>query len=736
MTITGLAVNAGTVTFNVSWNKNNAPALWSDTAWVFVDYNDAGVMKRLPLSTGATLTATSAPGVGKVVEISGNTDGVWVVGNARDASSGSFSATVKLHTATTTATGACVYASNYPPVGEYTSATHISFTGTAPYKMILKDNGNNITTVSITSSSYVVPPGYTVQGFSDKTGAPGILKCVPATVYDLKMSATEFCSGTTVAFALSNTISGRTYRLYKGGTAVMDALAGTGGAATFTGTFAGKGVYTAQVTASGSNCGAVMNGSHIVTERNLPTAPVIGKPADVCYNTGNLVFTATGYSGVVEWTSNGGGTANNNTVTFASGAATGTKTVVARSAQSYSSTLTCYSGTVTQSANVNALPGNPIGVDNTRHNTGTVTISASSPGAVIDWYSAASGGSSLCAGNSYTPTITGSTTYYAEAKITATGCISAGRTAVVATMLTSPANPTGVGNTRCGAGTVTISALSSNSGAVIDWYNAATGGTSLTTGNSYTTPSITTSTTYYAESRYTSSGEVSVLRTPVVANVYELPLPPTITVASTTTAFTPATFTATGGSGSYLWTDAFDGKTGAILYASTTAGIYQARAMSYVELPSGTCYGTKSNIAAGYVYGNTADGGTCTSYIQCASRAGCVCNVCTNHSGSCANNYGYYTISTSRSSAATCTSGWTKVTGCAKMPFTAQINLYNCTGSMVKNCYHGVLTANNMYSYTCNTSTGAVSNAKTENCYHCCDDRQCSSNAFCYRKLK
>jgi hypothetical protein len=56
------------------------------------------------------------------------------------------------------------------------------------------------------------------------------------------------------------------------------------------------------------------------------------------------------------WVSAGGGVVNNNTVTFASGAATGTKTVVARSAQTYTNAPVCYSATVTQSAAVNAIP--------------------------------------------------------------------------------------------------------------------------------------------------------------------------------------------------------------------------------------------------------------------------------------------------------------------------------------------------------------------------------------------
>jgi hypothetical protein len=59
VTVSGLTVNSGTVTFDVSWKNTGMPALWSDTVWVFVDYNNKGVMTRLPLLTGATLTATS-----------------------------------------------------------------------------------------------------------------------------------------------------------------------------------------------------------------------------------------------------------------------------------------------------------------------------------------------------------------------------------------------------------------------------------------------------------------------------------------------------------------------------------------------------------------------------------------------------------------------------------------------------------------------------------------------------
>jgi len=54
--------------------------------------------------------------------------------------------------------------------------------------------------------------------------------------------------------------------------------------------------------------------------------------------------------------------------------------------------------------------------------------------------------------------------------------------------------------TRCGIGTVTLGATPAGTGDVF-WYSAATGGTVLGTGNSFTTPAISATTTYYAETQ-------------------------------------------------------------------------------------------------------------------------------------------------------------------------------------------------------------------------------------------
>jgi len=83
-----------------------------------------------------------------------------------------------------------------------------------------------------------------------------------------------------------------------------------------------------------------------------------------------------------------------------------------------------------------------------------------------------------------------------------------------------PQAPTGTGAARCGTGTVTLSATPGLGGDQVRWYTFK-GTTVLYTGNSYTTPSLSSTTTYYA-STYSSSSSLetsSLLRTAVIATV-------------------------------------------------------------------------------------------------------------------------------------------------------------------------------------------------------------------------
>ena len=94
---------------------------------------------------------------------------------------------------------------------------------------------------------------------------------------------------------------------------------------------------------------------------------------------------------------------------------------------------------ITSNVTVNALPSSPTGTDGSRIGTGTVAISSSvNAGETIDWYANSTGGGPLSGGTATTsfttPSISSTTIYYAQARNTTTGCISAARTAVTATV--------------------------------------------------------------------------------------------------------------------------------------------------------------------------------------------------------------------------------------------------------------------------------------------------------------
>ena len=81
--------------------------------------------------------------------------------------------------------------------------------------------------------------------------------------------------------------------------------------------------------------------------------------------------------------------------------------------------------------------------------------------------------------------------------------------------------------TRCGTGTVTLSAVISNSDTV-KWYTSDTGGVAIGSGNTFTTPIITTTTGYYVEATTVNCTSV---RAQVIATVTT---PPAVGLGSTT----------------------------------------------------------------------------------------------------------------------------------------------------------------------------------------------------------
>ena len=94
-------------------------------------------------------------------------------------------------------------------------------------------------------------------------------------------------------------------------------------------------------------------------------------------------------------------------------------------------------------------------------------------------------------------TYTANGTY--SVKLVANGCTAGSKDSVIKTsyiIVNAPVDPTNAnGATICSG---TSGNLSASGNAVVNWYNAAVGGTLVGTGSSFTTPSLTFSTTYYA----------------------------------------------------------------------------------------------------------------------------------------------------------------------------------------------------------------------------------------------
>ncbi|KAA5537302.1 T9SS type A sorting domain-containing protein [Taibaiella lutea] len=105
-------------------------------------------------------------------------------------------------------------------------------------------------------------------------------------------------------------------------------------------------------------------------------------------------------------------------------------------------------------------------------------------------------------------------------------------------------------SSSCGPGTVPLNATCTGN-ATVQWYDAPAGGNLLTTGNSFTTPSLSTTTTYYVSAKRNITPFCESPRTAVTATIYPVPsvnLGPNVTVCSNV----PVTLNA-GGSYAYLW---------------------------------------------------------------------------------------------------------------------------------------------------------------------------------------
>ena len=159
---------------------------------------------------------------------------------------------------------------------------------------------------------------------------------------------------------------------------------------------------------------------------------------------------------------------------------------------------------------------------------GSIVLEAVASEGTLVWFDSFTGGSQLGSGNTFTtPVISATTTYFVLASVN--GCLEGRRTQVIATINHIPQINSISEDVICDDGSSVLSAIAS--AGTINWYDVSTGGSVLATGNSFTTPNITSTTTYYIDATY--NGCTTATRTPVTLTVQKTPIP----VANTSQVF-------------------------------------------------------------------------------------------------------------------------------------------------------------------------------------------------------
>jgi gliding motility-associated-like protein len=149
---------------------------------------------------------------------------------------------------------------------------------------------------------------------------------------------------------------------------------------------------------------------------------------------------------------------------------------------------------------------------------GSLTLSANASAGIVKWYASATGGTPIATGTTFTtPLLTQTTTYFVDAF--ETNCTTGTRTAVTATINQIPIVTATSPVTVCGSNTATLSATTTSG--TINWYATATGGNSIGSGTSFTTPTLSKNTTFYVDA--INYGCSSGNRIPVLVQVFDLP---------------------------------------------------------------------------------------------------------------------------------------------------------------------------------------------------------------------
>ncbi|MBB6612208.1 gliding motility-associated C-terminal domain-containing protein [Pontibacter sp. Tf4] len=312
--------------------------------------------------------------------------------------------------------------------------------------------------------------------------------------------------------------------------------------------------YRRTVFASG-NCTPSVSNAVKITVNPLPAAPT-AQSRNICTGTATtLEINAPNVNYSYKWYSTPtGGTALSTGTSYNTGILTSNKTYYVE-AISESGCVSTARGSVT--VTVTPLPAIPE-ADNAAICAGSTTVLAVlGPDANLTyrWYDAETDGTLLATGTNYTTEIlTENKTYYLEAA-TIGGCTSPDRKAVYVTVTPLPATPEVDNTTVCAGDAAVLFVKNPDPTATYNWYS---GGTLLSSGVTFTTPILGSSTTFQVEAvantstACTSPSQRTVIVT-VTPNIGNNSISTNQTICSGGTPGTLTGTTPTGGSGTYTY---------------------------------------------------------------------------------------------------------------------------------------------------------------------------------------
>lgn len=432
--------------------------------------------------------------------------------------------------------------------------------GNPPYTYLWNTNSSatNITVSAI--GNYSVSVSDNTVGCPNETANVSVIAATTPSAPTVP--PVTVCSGSPATINVSSpTGTHQWFTVASGGTAIATGNSYTTGAL-FTNT-----TYYVQTTVNG--CTSTRT-AVTVTVNSIPAAPT-APGVSICAGT-TASLTATGSSGSYQWYDAPlSGTLISSSANFTTPTLNTNTTYYVQAMNG-----TCAGPRTAVTVTVNSIPANPTIAGASICSGNDATLTATAPGGTYAWWTASSGGTSLGTGIAYnTGTLTATTTYYVET--TLNGCKSAGRTAVTVTVSPTPAAPVVNGASICGGNAASLTV--SSTGDTYRWYSAASGGDLLTTGSSYTTPSLNATTSYFISA--TSAAGCTSTRTTATVNVTAIQNPAFVYSAGTyctSGGINPTPTIPGGNTGNFTSSPAglvfVDATTGQINVAASAVGLY------------------------------------------------------------------------------------------------------------------------------------------------------------------